>query len=41
MADAVVIGSKIIQLIDNQPIDKVVGVASEFLSGIRAALAAK
>ncbi len=41
MADAVVIGSKIIQLIDNQPRDKVVGVASEFLSGIRAALAAK
>ncbi|MEY4911382.1 MAG: hypothetical protein RL761_1045 [Pseudomonadota bacterium] len=38
MADAVVIGSKIIQLIDNQPRDKVVGVASEFLSGIRAAL---
>jgi tryptophan synthase alpha chain len=41
MADAVVIGSKIIQLIDNQPRDKVVGVASEFLSGVRAALAAK
>jgi tryptophan synthase alpha chain len=41
MADAVVIGSKIIQLIDNQPRDKVVSVASEFLSGIRAALAAK
>ena len=38
MADAVVIGSKIIQLIDNQPRDKVVGVASEFLSGIRQAL---
>jgi tryptophan synthase alpha chain len=41
MADAVVIGSKIIQLIDNQPRDKVVAVASEFLSGIRAALVAE
>ena len=41
MADAVVIGSKIIQLIDNQPRDKVVGVASEFLSSIRAALESK
>ncbi len=41
MADAVVIGSKIIQLIDNQPRDKVVGVASEFLNGIRAALESK
>jgi tryptophan synthase alpha chain len=41
MADAVVIGSKIIQLIDNQPKDKVVSVASEFLSSIRAALVAK
>lgn len=41
IADAVVIGSKIITLIDNQPRNKVVGVASEFLSGIRAALAAK
>ena len=41
MADAVVIGSKIIQLIDNQPRDMVVGVASEFLSGIHAALVAK
>jgi tryptophan synthase alpha chain len=40
-ADAVVIGSKIIQLIDNQPRDKVVGVASEFLSGIHAALESK
>ncbi len=38
MADAVVIGSKIIQLIDNQPRDKVIGVASEFLSAIRQAL---
>lgn len=41
MADAVVIGSKIIQLIDNQPRDKVVSVASEFLSGIRTALESK
>jgi tryptophan synthase alpha chain len=41
MADAVVIGSKIIQLIDNQPRDKVVSVAFEFLSGIRAALESK
>jgi tryptophan synthase alpha chain len=38
MADAVVIGSKIIQLIDNQARDQVVGVASEFLSGVREAL---
>ncbi len=38
MADAVVIGSKIIQLIDNQPRDMVVGVASEFISGVREAL---
>jgi tryptophan synthase alpha chain len=38
MADAVVIGSKIIQLIDNQPRDKVVGVAGEFLSSVREAL---
>jgi tryptophan synthase alpha chain len=41
MADAVVIGSKIIQLIDNQARDKVVAVASEFLTGIRAALESK
>ncbi len=41
IADAVVIGSKIITLIDNQPRNKVVGVASEFLRGIRDALAAK
>ena len=38
MADAVVIGSKIIQLIDNQPRDKVVGAAGDFLSGVREAL---
>jgi tryptophan synthase alpha chain len=41
MADAVVIGSKIIQLIDNQSRDKVVSVASEFLSGISTALESK
>ena len=38
VADAVVIGSKILQLIDSQPRDKVVEVASAFLAGIRAAL---
>jgi tryptophan synthase alpha chain len=38
VADAVVIGSKIIQLIDDQPRDKVVPVAGDFLRGIRAAL---
>ncbi len=38
VADAVVIGSKIIQLINDQPHDKVVGVASAFLREIRAAL---
>ncbi len=38
VADAVVIGSKIIQLIDDQPRDKVAAVAAEFLAGIRAAL---
>jgi tryptophan synthase alpha chain len=38
VADAVVIGSRIIQLIDNQPREKVVQVASDFLSGIRSAL---
>jgi tryptophan synthase alpha chain len=37
-ADAVVIGSKIIQLIENEPRDRVAPVAAEFLSGIRAAL---
>jgi tryptophan synthase alpha chain len=41
IADAVVIGSKIIQLIDNQPRDKVVSVAIEFLSGVRTALESK
>jgi len=38
VADAVVIGSKIIQLIDDQPRDKVVQVAADFLRGIRTAL---
>ncbi len=38
VADAVVIGSKIIQLIDNQPRDNVVQVAGDFLREIRAAL---
>jgi len=37
-ADAVVIGTKIIQLIDGQPREKVVPVVSEFLAGIREAL---
>jgi len=38
VADAVVIGSRIIQLIDNQPRDKVVPAAVDFLRGIRTAL---
>jgi tryptophan synthase alpha chain len=38
VADAVVIGSRIIQLIENEPRDKVVGVAHAFLKDIRAAL---
>ena len=38
VADAVVIGSKIIQLIENQPHDQVVATAADFLRGIRAAL---
>jgi tryptophan synthase alpha chain len=37
-ADAVVIGSKIIQLIDAEPRERVVPVAQAFLSGIRQAL---
>ena len=37
-ADAVVIGTKIIQLIDGQPREKVVPAVSEFLAGIREAL---
>ena len=39
VADAVVIGSKIIQLIENVPRDQVAGVAHDFLVEIRAALA--
>jgi tryptophan synthase alpha chain len=38
VADAVVIGSRLIQLIDQEPADRVNTVASEFLSGIRQAL---
>ena len=38
VADAVVIGSKIIQLIDAQPRDKVVKIAGDFLREIRTAL---
>jgi tryptophan synthase alpha chain len=38
VADAVVIGSKIIQLIENQPRDKVANTAQQFLSEIRSAL---
>lgn len=38
VADAVVIGSKIIQLIENQPRDQVAAVARDFLQGIRSAL---
>jgi tryptophan synthase alpha chain len=38
VADAVVIGTKIIQLIEGQPREQVVPAASEFLRGIRAAL---
>lgn len=38
VADAVVIGSKIIQLIENQPRDKVAAVAQAFLQEIRNAL---
>ncbi len=38
VADAVVIGSRIIQLIENQPREAVTAAAGEFLAGIRAAL---
>ena len=38
VADAVVIGSQLIQLIGDQPREKVTPVAAEFLRGIRAAL---
>lgn len=38
VSDAVVIGSKIIQLIDDQPHERVCAVAADFLRGIRTAL---
>jgi tryptophan synthase alpha chain len=38
VADAVVIGSRIIQLIEDQPRDQVAPVAAAFLHEIRAAL---
>jgi len=38
VADAVVIGSKIIQLIENEPRDNVASVAGTFLREIRQAL---
>ena len=38
VSDAVVIGSKIIQLIEDQPYEKVTAVTADFLRGIRAAL---
>lgn len=38
VADAVVIGSKIIQLIESEPRDKVAAVAGDFLRGIRQAM---
>ena len=37
-ADAVVIGTKLIQLIENEPRERVAAVAAEFLGGIRQAL---
>jgi tryptophan synthase alpha chain len=37
-ADAVVIGSKLIQLIENEPFERVIGVATHFMRGIRKAL---
>jgi tryptophan synthase alpha chain len=37
-ADAVVIGSRLIQLIENEPYEKVIAVATHFLRGIRKAL---
>ena len=38
VADAVVIGSRLIQLIENEPFEKVIAVATNFLRGIRKAL---
>jgi tryptophan synthase alpha chain len=34
----VVIGTKLIQLLDNEPRDRVAPVAAEFLAGVRAAM---
>jgi len=38
VADAVVIGSRLIQLIENEPAERVNPVAADFLAGIRQAL---
>jgi tryptophan synthase alpha chain len=38
VSDAVVIGSRIIQELENTPKDKAVAAVSDFLSGIRAAI---
>ena len=38
VADAVVIGTKVIQVVEDQPREKVPAALSAFLSGIRAAL---
>jgi tryptophan synthase alpha chain len=38
VSDAVVIGSRIIQELENTPKDKAVAAVQEFLSGIRAAI---
>ena len=38
VADAVVIGSRIIQLLEDQPHEKIVPVAVDFLRGVRKAL---
>ena len=38
VADAVVIGSRIIQLLDDQPHEKIVPLAMDFLRGVRKAL---
>jgi tryptophan synthase alpha chain len=38
VADAVVIGSKIIQLLDGQPHERVAGIARDFLRGVRQAM---
>ncbi|MEF9949160.1 MAG: tryptophan synthase subunit alpha, partial [Comamonas sp.] len=38
VADAVIIGSRIIDLLDNQPHEKIVPLAIDFLRGVRKAL---